>query len=73
MENKHLLVLYLLFRQELYDLFPKKVNKTIDLHPSNRNKIRIYGSTQEELKEITGKISELIQKIAIVKLNIRNE
>lgn len=72
MENKHLLVLYLLFRQDIYEHFPKKVNRKIDIHPSNKNKIRIYGSSQEELKEISAKISELIQKIAIVKLNIRN-
>jgi hypothetical protein len=71
-ENKHLLVLYLLFRQEIYEKFPKITTRQIDIHPSNKNKIRIYGSSQEELKEISSKISELIQKIAIVKLNIRN-
>lgn len=45
-ENKHLIVLYLLFRKEIYDLFPKKLYNRIDIHPANRNKIRIFGTTQ---------------------------
>ena len=45
-ENKHLLVLYLLFKDEIYLQFPKKVNRQIDIHPANKNKIRIYGSSQ---------------------------
>lgn len=72
-ENKHLLVLYLLFRKEIYELFPKKNYNRIDIHPANKNKIRIFGTTHEEIKEISSQISNLINKIAILKLNIRNE
>lgn len=72
-ENKHLLVLYLLFRKEIYDLFPKKAYNRIDIHPANKNKIRIFGATQEEIKEISSQISAIINKIAILKLNIRND
>jgi len=42
-ENKHLLVLYLLFRKEIYELFPKQQYNRIDVHPANKNKIRIFG------------------------------
>lgn len=45
-ENKHLIVLYLLFRKEIYDLFPKNLQNRIDIHPANKNKIRIFGTTQ---------------------------
>jgi len=44
-ENKHLLVLYLLFRKDIYDQFPKKQYHRIDIHPSNKNKIRIFGTS----------------------------
>ncbi len=54
-------------------MFEKKVSGQIDIHPSNKNKIRIFGMSNEQIKEITDKISEVIRKISVVKLNIRKE
>lgn len=56
-ENKHLLVLYLLYRKEIYDIFPKKKYNRVDIHPANRNKIKIFGNNDEEIKEVSLKIS----------------
>lgn len=72
-ENKHLLVLYLLFRKEIYALFPREKYNRIDIHPANKNKIKIFGSNDEEIKEISLKISEMVNRISIIKLNIKKE
>lgn len=64
-------MLFLLFKKEIYDLFPKTAFNRVDLHPANKNKIRIFGTNQAEIKEINSKITEILDQTSIVKLNIR--